>query len=29
VWRYFVLGAVIVFPIWLIMRLIRSGRGKT
>ena len=28
VWRYFVLGAVIVVPIWLIMRLIRTGRGK-
>jgi hypothetical protein len=25
-WRYFLLGAVIVFPVWLIMRLIKSGR---
>ena len=24
VWRYFVLGAIIVFPIWLIARLVRS-----
>ena len=29
VWRYFVLGAVIVIPIWIIVRLIRTGRGKT
>ena len=26
VWRYFLMGAVIVFPIWLIMRLIRNTR---
>jgi hypothetical protein len=26
-WRYFLLGAVIVVPIWLIMRLARGGRG--
>lgn len=25
-WRYFLLGAVIVFPIWLIMRILRAGR---
>ena len=25
VWRYFLLGAVIVFPIWLIMRLFKSA----
>ena len=25
-WRYFLLGAVIVVPIWLILRLLRSGR---
>jgi thioester reductase-like protein len=25
-WRYFLLGAVIVVPIWLIVRLARSGR---
>jgi len=25
-WRYFLLGAVIVVPIWLILRLIRGGR---
>jgi hypothetical protein len=24
VWRYFILGAIIVFPIWLIARLVRS-----
>lgn len=27
-WRYFLLGAVIVIPIWLIMRLINAPRGK-
>ena len=27
-WRYFLLGAVIVVPIWLILRLIRSPRGQ-
>jgi Family of unknown function (DUF6460) len=27
-WQYFLLGAVIVVPIWLIMRLIRSPAGK-
>lgn len=26
-WRYFLLGAVIVIPIWLIVRLARGGRG--
>jgi hypothetical protein len=26
-WRYFLLGAVIVIPIWLIMRLINGSRG--
>jgi len=25
--RYFLLGAVIVFPVWLIMRLVKVGRG--
>lgn len=25
-WRYFLLGAVIVFPVWLIMRLLRVNR---
>ena len=28
VWRYFLLGAVIVIPIWLIMRLVNAPRGK-
>jgi hypothetical protein len=28
VWRYFLLGAVIVIPIWLVMRLINAPRGK-
>jgi hypothetical protein len=28
-WRYFLLGAVIVFPIWLIMRVLRIGRRPT
>ncbi len=27
-WRYFLLGAVIVIPIWLIMRLINAPRGR-
>ena len=27
-WRYFLLGAVIVVPIWLIMRLINGARGR-
>jgi hypothetical protein len=26
-WRYFLLGAVIVIPVWLVMRLLRLGRG--
>jgi hypothetical protein len=28
VWRYFLLGAVIVIPIWLIMRLVNAPRAK-
>ena len=28
VWQYFLLGAVIVIPIWLILRLIRAPRGR-
>ncbi len=28
VWRYFLLGAVIVLPIWLIVRLINAPRGR-
>ena len=27
-WRYFLLGAVIVVPIWLIVRLVNAPRGK-
>ena len=27
-WRYFLLGAVIVIPIWLLLRLINAPRGK-
>jgi len=27
-WRYFLLGAVIVIPIWVIMRLVNAPRGK-
>jgi hypothetical protein len=27
-WRYFLLGAVIVIPIWLIIRLINAPRGR-
>ena len=25
-WRYFLIGAVIVFPVWLVMRVLRLGR---
>ena len=28
VWGYFLLGAVIVIPIWLILRLVNAPRGK-
>ena len=28
IWRYFLLGAIIVIPIWLIMRLMRTPRGR-
>ena len=28
VWRYFLLGAIIVIPIWLIVRLMRAPRGR-
>jgi hypothetical protein len=27
-WRYFLLGAVIVIPIWLIMRAVNAPRGR-
>ncbi len=27
-WRYFLLGAVLVVPIWLIVRLMRAPRGR-
>jgi Family of unknown function (DUF6460) len=27
-WRYFLLGAVLVVPIWLIVRLVRAPRGR-
>ena len=27
-WRYFLLGAVIVIPIWLILRLVRAPKGR-
>jgi hypothetical protein len=27
-WRYFLLGAVIVIPIWLIVRLMRAPKGR-
>jgi len=27
-WRYFLLGAAIVVPVWLIVRLIRAPRGR-
>jgi hypothetical protein len=28
IWRYFLLGAVIVIPVWLIMRLVNAPRGR-
>jgi hypothetical protein len=28
VWRYFLLGAVLVIPIWLVLRLFRAPRGR-
>lgn len=28
VWQYFLLGAVIVVPIWLVIRLFQSSRGR-
>jgi hypothetical protein len=28
VWRYFLLGAVVVIPIWLIIRLLRAPKGR-
>jgi hypothetical protein len=27
-WRYFLLGAVIVIPIWIIMRMVNAPRGR-
>ena len=27
-WRYFLLGAVLVVPIWLLVRLVRAPRGR-
>ena len=27
-WRYFLLGAVVVIPIWLIVRLLRAPKGR-
>src|SRR5665213_2279129 len=27
-WRYFLLGAVIVIPIWLVVRLVKAPRGS-
>jgi hypothetical protein len=27
-WRYFLLGAVIVIPIWIIMRMLNAPRGR-
>jgi uncharacterized membrane protein YoaK (UPF0700 family) len=28
VWRYFLLGAVIVIPVWLLMRLVNAPKGR-
>jgi hypothetical protein len=27
-WRYFLLGAVLVIPIWLLLRLVRAPKGR-
>jgi Domain of unknown function (DUF6460) len=27
-WRYFLLGAIVVVPVWLIVRLVRAPRGR-
>jgi hypothetical protein len=27
-WRYFLIGAVIVFPVWLVIRLVKLGGGR-
>jgi hypothetical protein len=27
-WRYFLIGAVIVFPVWLIARLVKTNRNR-
>jgi Domain of unknown function (DUF6460) len=27
-WRYFLLGAVIVIPVWILMRVVNAPRGK-
>jgi hypothetical protein len=27
-WRYFLLGAVIVIPVWLVVRLVRTPQGR-
>ena len=29
IFRYFLLGAVIVIPVWLIMRILKMGRGSS
>jgi uncharacterized protein DUF6460 len=28
VWRYFLLGAIVVIPIWLLMRVFRTAHGR-
>ena len=28
VWRYFLLGAVVVIPVWLVLRLLNVGRSR-
>lgn len=28
VWRYFLLGAVVVVPVWLVLRLLNAGRNR-
>ena len=28
IWRYFLLGAIVVIPVWLIVRLVRAPKGR-
>ena len=28
IWRYFLLGAVLVIPVWILMRVVNAPRGR-